>query len=198
MGASGRNGDRSMTGPGDAVFELRKGWNRATVLVCVFDVGLAGAGFLVPGWGVAVLLWVMAGTGLPVAASAIRGNWFFRADAEGPVIRSTTIRGDHRVHLPWDRVDAIVVWKMNHNKWIGVIPRPGAVPRDAGPAWLRRVGRWVAGDAAEMCSLVHGVRLDLTQLARLLGEFAPHVALVDQSGRRTVVHRRGFDEDPLG
>ncbi|MFE3202623.1 hypothetical protein [Embleya sp. NPDC059237] len=191
--------DRRHEHPWEAVFELRNGWNPETVLFCAFVAVLGGIGFVVPGWGVSIFLWVMAGTGILSGASAIRGNWFFRAGSEGPVIRSTTFRGEHRVQLPWDQVGAIVVWKLHHSRWIGVIPRPGAsLPGDDAPAWLRGIARMGAGDAARMCTPAHGVRIDLPRLAKLLGEFAPHVALVDHSGRRTVVHRQGFDADPLG
>ncbi len=178
-------------------FELRKGWNRQSVLLCAFSTVMIAAGFTEPGTGFSIMAWVFFGSCLLIiGGGALRGGWFFRADADGPVIRAGTIRGERRIQLPWSQVQAVIVWKAQRNRWIGVVPRPDALPH-TGPRWVHSAARWAAGDAAQMCMMLHGTRPDLPRLAALLDDVAPHVALVDYSSRRPVIHRHGNGTNPF-
>ncbi|MFJ8745628.1 hypothetical protein ACIRL2_40490 [Embleya sp. NPDC127516] len=77
-----------------------------------------------------ILIWgLFGGVLVRTVAGALRGDWYFRADVDGPAICATTIRGECLARLPWEQVQAIVVWKAQHNLWIGVVPpvsRPAA------------------------------------------------------------------------
>ncbi|MGR6998708.1 hypothetical protein ACU686_12315 [Yinghuangia aomiensis] len=194
---TGQNHAMTPAHPEKPPFELRKGWNRDSVLLCLFSAIMVAAGFTEPGTGFSITVWVFFGSCLlVVGGSALRGSWFFRADADGPVIRASTIRGEHRTRLPWSQVQAVIVWKAHRNRWIGVVPNPHTLP-ETGPRWARSAARRVAGDAAQMCTMLHGTRPDLPQLAAFLDDVAPHVALVDYSGRRPITHRHGNGTNPF-
>ncbi|UGQ11338.1 hypothetical protein LO772_31840 [Yinghuangia sp. ASG 101] len=181
----------------ESSFELRKGWNRESIPLCAFCAVMIAVGFTEPGSGFSIATWVFFGSVLLViGGNAVRGNWFFRADAAGPVIRTSTIRGEQRIRLPWSQVQAVIVWKAQRNRWIGVIPTPGALP-PTGPRWVRGAARLVAGDASQMCAALHGTRPDLPRLAGLLDDVAPHVALVDHSRSRPIIHRPGDGTNPF-
>ncbi|MYV98332.1 hypothetical protein [Streptomyces sp. SID3343] len=182
----------------EAPFELRKGWNRESVLLSLFSAAMIAGGFTEPGSGFSIMVWVFFGSCLLViGGSALRGGWFFRADVDGPVIRASTVRGEQRTQLPWSKVQAVIVWKAQRNRWIGVVPIPDALPQ-TGPRWVRSAARWAAGDAAQMCTMLHGTSPDLSRLAALLDDVAPHVALVDYSRRRgPVIHRHGDGTNPF-
>lgn len=184
--------------PDGQVFELRKGWNLRTVWFCLLSAAMVAFGFTDPWSVLSILIWLLFGTGLVLmVGGAVRGGWYFRADADGPAIRATTIHGEQLIRLPWNQVQAIVLWKAQYNTWVGVIPLPDVTVGTA-PDWMRSAARLAVGGAAQMSMMLLGPRPDLPQLALLLDEIAPHVSLVDHSRRRPIVYRRGTGFNPFG
>lgn len=197
-GAARHNAAVTSDYPGGQVFELRKGWTLRTVCYCLFSAAMVAFGFTDPWSVLSILIWLLFGTGLVLGViGAVRGGWYFRADADGPAIRATTINGEQLIRLPWNQVQAIVLWKAQHNTWVGVIPRPDVTVGTA-PDWMRSAARLAVGSAAQMGMMLHGPRPDLPQLALLLDEIAPHVSLVDHSRRRPILYRRGTGFNPFG
>ncbi len=113
-----------------------------------------------------------------------------RMDEHGLTERIPVQPRERRTDLAWHEVQAVVLFKLGISDYIGVVPVPGVLPPcPPMPYFGGRFRTFPSG--VSLTFLLDGHLPRLRRLAKILGEVAPRVAVVDIRRTRPVVHRPG-------
>jgi len=123
---------------------------------------------------------------LVMAVVMVRRQVAFRVDSAGITVAGSPLRYQAGLlHVPWNEVRAIVLWKQHtaaNNPHVGVQRYEGGPPRQVGRVQrriLRAAVPHVPAEVVECSRPIIGWRLDRDRLASAVAHFAPHVEIVD-------------------